>query len=106
MSQQDGLGNNGPESTGLSRTDDGDKCMQEERENVAHAHDGIKPKKRQNSGAFAQFAYHNSRASGRKGGRPPVCDFFAMKMELQFIASINRGRRLADWPVYQCVGFL
>jgi len=36
MSHQDGLGNNGPESTGLDEPDDGDDRMQKERENVAH----------------------------------------------------------------------
>src|SRR5262249_27714086 len=45
MSHQDGLGNNGPESTGLNQPDDDDDRMQKKRENVAHATDGIKLKK-------------------------------------------------------------
>ena len=42
MSHQDGLGNNGTESTGLTEPDDGDDRMQNESENVAHGQDGIK----------------------------------------------------------------
>src|SRR5262249_5570820 len=37
MSHQDGLGDNGPETTGLSKPDDGDDRMEKKRENVAHA---------------------------------------------------------------------
>jgi hypothetical protein len=36
MSHQDGLCNNGPESTGLQQPDDGDRRMQKERESIAH----------------------------------------------------------------------
>jgi hypothetical protein len=42
MSQQHGLGNNGTESTRLTKPDDGDDRMQNESENVAHGQDGIK----------------------------------------------------------------
>ena len=42
MSHQDGLGNNGPETTGLSKPDDGDDRMEIKSENVAHARNGIK----------------------------------------------------------------
>src|SRR5262249_5930497 len=45
MSHQDGLGNNGPESTRLNQPDDDDDRMQKKRENVEHAPDGIKLKK-------------------------------------------------------------
>jgi hypothetical protein len=41
-SLQDGLGNNGTESIGLTKPDDGDDRMQNEGENVAHGQDGIK----------------------------------------------------------------
>src|SRR5215467_1167155 len=50
MSHQDGLGNNRPETTGLSKPDDGDDRMEKKSENVAHARDGIKPKNLKNSG--------------------------------------------------------
>jgi hypothetical protein len=49
MSHQDGLGNNGPEATGLNQPDDGDDRVQKKSENVAHAPDGIKLKKLKNS---------------------------------------------------------
>jgi hypothetical protein len=42
MSHQDGLGNNGTETTGLTEPDDGDDRMEKERENVAHDRDRIK----------------------------------------------------------------
>jgi hypothetical protein len=42
MSHQDGLGNNGTESTELTKPDDGDNRMQKESQNVAHGQDGIK----------------------------------------------------------------
>src|SRR5262249_33276312 len=50
MSHQDGLGDNGPETTGLSKPDDGDDRMEKKSENVAHSRDGIKLKKLKNSG--------------------------------------------------------
>src|SRR5215831_18199709 len=50
MSHQDGLGDNGPETTGLSQPDDGDDRMEKKSENVAHARDGIKLKNLKNSG--------------------------------------------------------
>jgi hypothetical protein len=50
MSHQDGLGDNGPETTGLSKPDDGDDRMEKKSENVAHARDGIKLKNLKNSG--------------------------------------------------------
>ena len=43
MSHQDGLGDNGPDATGLSNANDGDDCMQKKSENVAHGREGIKP---------------------------------------------------------------
>src|SRR5262249_46949849 len=48
MSHQDRLGNNGPEATGLTKPDDDDDRVQNKRENVAHAQDGIKLKKVKN----------------------------------------------------------
>jgi hypothetical protein len=51
MSHQDGLGNNGTEPTGLTKSDDDNDRMQKRYENVAHAQDGIKLKKLKNSGA-------------------------------------------------------
>jgi hypothetical protein len=45
LSHQDRFGNNGTESTALTKPDDGDDRMQKESENVAHASDGIKGKK-------------------------------------------------------------
>jgi len=63
MSHQDGLGNNGPESTGLNQPDDDDDRMQKKRENVAHAPDGIKLLKLKNSGRL--------RNSPRTGPRKP-----------------------------------
>jgi hypothetical protein len=42
MSHQDGLGNNGTESTRLDQPDDDNNRMQKESENVAHGQDGIK----------------------------------------------------------------
>jgi hypothetical protein len=50
MSHQDGLGDNGPETTGLSKPDDGDDRMEKKSENVAHARDGIKLETLKNSG--------------------------------------------------------
>jgi hypothetical protein len=42
MSHQDGLGNNGTESTGFTKPDDSDDRVQNESENVAHGQDDIK----------------------------------------------------------------
>src|SRR5215469_8891347 len=50
MSHQDGLGDNRPETTGLSKPDDGDDRMEKKSENVAHTRDGIKLKNVKNSG--------------------------------------------------------
>jgi hypothetical protein len=50
MSHQDELGNNGTESSGLTKSDDGDDCVQKWSENVVHAPDGIERKKLMNSG--------------------------------------------------------
>jgi hypothetical protein len=36
MSHQDGLGDNGPQPTGLNQPDDGDDHMQKKSENVTH----------------------------------------------------------------------
>jgi len=49
MSHEDGLGNNGPESTGLNQPDDGDNRMQKKNENVAHGRDVIRLNKLKNS---------------------------------------------------------
>jgi hypothetical protein len=49
MPHQDGFGDNGPEATGLSKSDDGDDGMQKKSENVAHAADGTKLKNLKNS---------------------------------------------------------
>jgi len=49
MPHQDRLGNNGTESTGLTKSDDGDDRMQKNGENVAHAPDGIKLQNPKNS---------------------------------------------------------
>src|SRR5215475_7278328 len=53
MPHQDGLGDNGPETTRLSKPDDGDDRMEKKSENVAHARDGIKLKNRKNSMGLA-----------------------------------------------------
>jgi hypothetical protein len=42
MSHQDGLGNNGTESTGLDHPDDDNNRMQKKSENVTHPQDGIR----------------------------------------------------------------
>jgi hypothetical protein len=49
MSHQDGLGNNGTESTRLSKPDAGDDRMQQKSENVPHAPDRIRLQKLKNS---------------------------------------------------------
>jgi len=49
MSHQHGLGNNGPEPTGLSEPDYGDDRMQKKSQNLTHAPDGIRLKKPNNS---------------------------------------------------------
>ncbi len=61
MSHQDGLGNNGTEPTGLTKSDDDNDRMQKKSENVAHAQDGIKLKKLKNSGRL-----RNSPTTGSK----------------------------------------
>jgi hypothetical protein len=50
MSHEDGLGNDGTQTAGLTKSDDGDDRVQKESENVAHAPDGIKLKKLRSSG--------------------------------------------------------
>jgi hypothetical protein len=50
MAHQDGLGNNGTEPAGLTKSEDGHYRVQKESENVAQAPDGIKLKKLRNSG--------------------------------------------------------
>ena len=62
LSHQDGLGDDGPETTGLSKPDDGDDRMEKKSENVAHARDGIKRKNLKNSGRL--------RNSPRSGSTP------------------------------------
>jgi hypothetical protein len=59
MSHQDGLGNNGPESTGLDEPDDGDDRMQKERENVAHVR-MVSNGKKLECKVLAEFAYDRS----------------------------------------------
>ena len=49
MPHQDGFGDNGPETTGLSKPDDGDDRMEKKSENGAHSPDGIKLKNLKNS---------------------------------------------------------
>jgi len=53
MSHQDRVGNDGPKATGASKPDDGHHRMQKKSENLAHARDGIKSKKLQNSMGLA-----------------------------------------------------
>ena len=63
MSNQDGLGDDGPETTGLSKPDDGDDRMEKKSENVAHARDGIKLKNLKNSGRLRNSPTTGSHAS-------------------------------------------
>jgi hypothetical protein len=65
MSHQDGFGDNGPETTGLSKPDDGDDRMEKQSENVAHARDGIKSKKLKNSMGLANSPTTGSRYYGQ-----------------------------------------
>jgi hypothetical protein len=60
MSHQDGFGNNGTESTGLTKPDDGDDCMQNERENDAHGQDGVKTQEAIEFRALTELAHHKS----------------------------------------------
>ncbi|HEX8881807.1 MAG TPA: hypothetical protein VF749_17315, partial [Candidatus Acidoferrum sp.] len=48
VSHQDGFGNNRSEPTGSTKPDDDNDDMQKKSENVAHAEDGIRPKKLKN----------------------------------------------------------
>jgi hypothetical protein len=50
MAQQDRLADNGPEATGFAKPDDDNDRVQKKRKTIAHAQDGIKSKKRKNSG--------------------------------------------------------
>lgn len=56
MSQQHGFGYNGTEPTGSTKPDDDHDGMQQKGENVAHAQDGIRPKKLK----IQEFATHRS----------------------------------------------
>ena len=60
MSHQHGLCDNGPETTRLSKPDDGDDRMEKKSESVAHARDGIKSKNLKDSMGLA-----NSPTTGR-----------------------------------------
>jgi integrase len=60
MSHQDGLGDNGPQPTGLNQPDDGDDHMQKKSENVAHAEDGIRLRKLKNSGRLRNSPPHRA----------------------------------------------
>ena len=51
MSQQHGFGYNGTEPTGSTKPDDAHDGMQRKGDNVAHAQDGIRPKKLKIQGA-------------------------------------------------------
>jgi hypothetical protein len=51
VSHQDGFGNDRTQPTGSSKPDDDDDGVKKKSENVAHAQDGIRPKKLKNSGA-------------------------------------------------------
>ena len=57
VSQQHGFGYNGTEPTGSTKPDDDHDGMQQKGENVAHAQDGIRPKKLKIQ-ALAEFATH------------------------------------------------
>ena|SRR5215471_9047564 len=56
MSHQDKLGDNGTEPAGLTKSDDGDDCVQKYSESVAHAPDRIKREKLRNSGRLRNSA--------------------------------------------------
>jgi hypothetical protein len=51
VSHQHGFGYNGTEPTGSTKPDDDHDGMQQKGENVAHAQDGIRPKKLKIQGA-------------------------------------------------------
>src|SRR5215468_10845248 len=85
MSHQDGLGNNGPETTGLSKPDDGDDRMEKKSENVVHTRDGIKLKNLKNSGRL-----RNSPTTGNFDGRAG------------FAGRPNRRRSQSEWPSGYC----
>ena len=67
---EDGLGNNGPEATGLSKPDDGDDRMQKKTENVAHAADGSKLKKLKNSVRLWNSPPTRSESRAARAGAP------------------------------------
>ena len=57
MSHQDGLGDNRPETTGLSKPDDGDDRMEKKSENVAHVR-WYQIQEAQEFSGLGEFAYH------------------------------------------------
>src|SRR5262249_7900387 len=66
MSHQDGLGDNGPETTRLSKPDDGNDRMEKKSENVGHSQDGIKTKKLKNSGHLRNSPTTRTRDAGHR----------------------------------------
>src|SRR5262249_25526436 len=63
MSHQDGLGDNGPETTGFTEPDDGDDRVQKESDNVAHARMVSNGRSSRNSGCL-----RNSPTTRQPGG--------------------------------------
>jgi hypothetical protein len=70
VSQQHGFGYNGTEPTGSTKPDDDHDGMQQKGENVAHAQDGIRPKKLKIQGACG---IRHPQVSGRLKARKPQC---------------------------------
>jgi hypothetical protein len=93
MSHQDGLGNNGTESTGLTKPDDGDDRMQNESENVAHGQDVIKLNTPQNSERLrnSPTTFTSSATSGTF--RPSSNNYCARRSTspASFVAELCRG---------------
>src|SRR5215468_8786143 len=93
MSHQDGLGNNGPETTGLSKPDDGDDRMEKKSENVVHTRDGIKLKNLKNSGRL-----RNSPPDAPFPSMQPVMTCISVRHDLCLLF----GRRLKrlEWTCW------
>src|SRR2546428_4126952 len=90
MPHQDGFGNNGTETTGLTEPDDGDDGMEKKCENVAHAPDGIKLKKLKNSGRL-----RNSPTTGSYGVATTAFAFSAMLVSFLYVRGADTFLRRA-----------
>jgi len=70
VSQQHGFGYNGTEPTGSTKPDDDHDGMQQKDENVAHAQDGIRPKKLKIQGACGiRHPQENVKTAAKNNGR-------------------------------------